>query len=942
MLTEVLPKYSVFQPDEANYRMEGYDVFLSNIYQGRGCAIFVKQNLTATKVSFTIDFKESIWCHLSLKGKDKLLCGCIYRSPNSSLENNQALFELMNKVKDSNYSHLLITGDFNCKEIDWKEGSMNMNENHVSSLLLECIRDCFLYQHVTQPTRFRDGETPSLLDLVLTNEDSMVNSISYMSGLGKSDHVQLTFDYNCYIEVNSHSFRKYNFFKGDYDGLSWELADISWDVVLDGLDLANSWEVLTETITRLVEKYVPESRVRNEHGKKNPCINQECLEAIKRKHTKWKKYQYCMNEQNYELYKQARNRVTMEMRRSKYNYEKNLASKIKTDSKLFWSYVRSKLKTKSNLNQLKQACGTLTNDNQLKANLLNCYFASVFEIEEPGPLPDFPDREFMDTLSDIIITDDDIKKVIVKLKASKSQGPDNLHPKLIKECLEQLIKPLKNIFTKSLNESKLPEVWKQANVTAIFKSGEKINPENYRPISLTSVVCKLLERLIRDSLLEHMISNDFFSPFQHGFIPGKSCVTQLLETLEEITEAIEQGFDVDIIYLDFCKAFDKIPHRRLMKKIWAYGIRGKTYKWIEEFLKNRIQRVVVCGSFSSYKKVTSGIPQGSVLGPILFLIFINDLPEVIQTVMRLYADDSKLLQRVKSIEDVNNLQTSLNNSVKWAKSWQMTYNYNKCHHLHIGKKYQDTEYVMETTNGPVKVAKVDSEKDLGVIFDSSLKFGEHINSKVTKANQILGLIFRTFTYMDKEMFLNLFKSLIRPHLEYATTVWSPVYKKDMIQIENVQRRATRLVTSLQHLSYPDRLRNLGLPTLEYRRDRADMIQVFKILNNIDKVDKNTMFQMSSYEATRGHSQKIFKKRYRLKIRGHFFSNRIIDNWNLLPDYVVNAPSLNSFKSRLNKCWSGHPYKFEPWCYSTGERTRIRLSNQNASTEVLGPGTTSTT
>ena len=159
-----------------------------------------------------------------------------------------------------------------------------------------------------------------------------------------------------------------------------------------------------------------------------------------------------------------------------------------------------------------------------------------------------------------------------------------------------------------------------------------------------------MERLIRDKLLDHMISNKFFSSFQHGFIPGKSCVTQLLETLDEITDAIEQGYDVDIIYLDFCKAFDKIPHQRLMKKIWAYGIRGKVYKWIEEFLKNRIQRVVVNGSFSSYKKVTSGIPQGSVLGPILFVIFINDLPEVIQTAVRLYADDSKLLGRVKSVE----------------------------------------------------------------------------------------------------------------------------------------------------------------------------------------------------------------------------------------------------------------------------------------------------
>ena len=267
------------------------------------------------------------------------------------------------------------------------------------------------------------------------------------------------------------------------------------------------------------------------------------------------------------------------------------------------------------MSQLKQPCGTLTNDNTQKAELLNKYFVSVFETEGPGPLSEFPDRDFIETLSTIEITADNIKKAILKLKPSKSQGPDNLHPKVIKECSDQLFEPLKHIFTKSLEESKLPDIWKQANITAIHKSGEKTVPENYRPISLTAVPCKLMERQIHDKLLDLMTQNNFFSPFQHGFIPGKSCVTQLLETLDEITDAIEQGYDVDIIYLDFCKAFDKFPHRRLMKKLWAYGIRGKVYKWIKEFLSNRIQSVVVNGCYSDFEKVTLEIPQGSVLGP---------------------------------------------------------------------------------------------------------------------------------------------------------------------------------------------------------------------------------------------------------------------------------------------------------------------------------------
>ena len=251
--------------------------------------------------------------------------------------------------------------------------------------------------------------------------------------------------------------------------------------------------------------------------------------------------------------------------------KKDLASKIKTDPKLFWSYVRSKMKTKSSLSQLKSPCGTLTNDNTEKAGLLNKFFASVFETEGTEALPDFPDREFAEIITTVEITENTIMKAISKLKPSKSQGPDNMHPKLIKECSHQLLTPLKTIFVTSLEESKIPEVWRKANVTAIQKSGDKTNPENYRPNSLTSVPCKLMERLVRDTIMDHMEQNNLFSPYQHGFIPGKSCIIQLLEILEEITDALDQGYDIDIIYVDYTKAFDKIQHNRLLKKLLGYG-----------------------------------------------------------------------------------------------------------------------------------------------------------------------------------------------------------------------------------------------------------------------------------------------------------------------------------------------------------------------------------
>ena len=350
---------------------------------------------------------------------------------------------------------------------------------------------------------------------------------------------------------------------------------------------------------------------------------------------------------------------------------------------------------------------------------------------------------------------------------------------------------------------------------------------------------------------------------QHGFIKGKSCVTQLLEFLEDSTQSIDNGDEVDVIYLDFCKAFDKVPHQRLLQKLYAYGIRGKVHTWVKEFLSGREQRVIVNGSQSTWINITSGIPQGSVLGPVLFLVFINDLPEVIKVLIKLFADDAKLYSVVTSNAD-NRAQFSLNRAVDWSKVWKMIFNIIKCHHLHIGKKFTETTYTMESDGQQVELEKVKNEKDLGVIIDQNLTFRDHITSKVNIANRNVGIVFRTFTYIDQEMFLNLYKSIIRPHLEYATPVWSPLYKKDKIIIENVQRRATRLVATCKNLPYQERLRKLGLPTLEYRRERADMIQTYKILHGIDKLDKDKLFTPALYRATRGHSYKLQKKAFKIK------------------------------------------------------------------------------
>jgi len=300
------------------------------------------------------------------------------------------------------------------------------------------------------------------------------------------------------------------------------------------------------------------------------------------------------------------------------------------------------------------------------------------------------------------------------------------------------------------------------------------------------------------------------------------------------------------------KAFDTVPHRRLINKLQSYGICGNALGWIKDFLANRKQKVVINGTGSDWTTVTSGIPQGSVLvlGPILFTIYINDLPDVVQNIAKIFADDTKVYAVVNKEEEQHSLlQNDINNLVHWSDKWLLKFNKSKYKHA------TNTKYKM----GENEINQVTGEKDLGILIDDKLKFQQHINQQTKKANQRLGMIKRSFSYMDKKMFLTLFKSIVRSHFEYGSNVWSVIYKKEAIQIENVQRRATKLVQNIQHLSYTERLKYIGLPSLQHRRLRADMVETFKILNNIDKVQHEHIFPISR-TATVGVTTRRYIKR----------------------------------------------------------------------------------
>jgi hypothetical protein len=386
-------------------------------------------------------------------------------------------------------------------------------------------------------------------------------------------------------------------------------------------------------------------------------------------------------------------------------------------------------------------------------------------------------------------------------------------------------------------------------------------------------------------------------------MPRKSFATNLLESLDIVTDALNNGKIVDVIYTDFSKAFDKVDHKLLLLKIQAYGFSDFILDWIKNFLSEREQRVILGNSCSDWIMVTSGVPQGSVLGPLLFLIYINDLPENLSCISKMYADDSKLFG-IMDYEEANgdNLQLNIDNLVRWCSDWSLDLNFKKCGVMHYGAKNPIFEYSMKREGSdPHILTSTSLERDLGVMMSNKLKWADHIQSAVAKANRAIGIIRNSFKSLDLISLRLLYCSLVRPHLDYAVSVWNPYFKKDINLLEGVQRRATKLTKELKNLPYETRLRKLELTTLEKRRERGDLIQMYKIINGLEEVHltKGPNFVVSDY-FTRGNSLKLRRELVKnCTPRFNFLTNRVVENWNSLPEEIVKARNLNSFKAKID-------------------------------------------
>lgn len=564
--------------------------------------------------------------------------------------------------------------------------------------------------------------------------------------------------------------------------------------------------------------------------------------------------------------------------------------------KRFWQFIKSMKKDHCGVPTLKTH-GQCVNEAKDKADLLNKQFESVFTSErplEPGLLPEDSPHPVMD---DIQISDRGVQKMLEGLKDHKAAGPDEISTTVLKKLAPTIAPALACIFRRSYATGLLPNDWKKANVVPVFKKGKTSLASNYRPISLTCISCKLMEHILTSQIMGHANDHNILYQLQHGFRSKRSCETQLLEFQDDILRNMAKGEQTDVLIMDFSKAFDKVGHTKLLHKLHHYGIQGRTHMWIQDFLRHRTQTVVLEGEKSNPADVKSGVPQGSVLGPTLFLLYINDIAEGLTSTIRLFADDTIAYLAVKGDEDAATLQRDLDSLARWESKWQMEFHPDKCQVLTISRKKNTINHPYHL-NGH-SLTHVEKAKYLGITIQSDMRWNHHIQNITAKASRTLGFLKRNLQINSVALKSTAYKALVRPHLEYATSIWNPSTKRETDKIEMVQRRAARYATNRYRdkSSVGDMLHQLQWPTLAERRKHQRLTLFYNIHNSHIQVNSPQSMQMSPRQS-RGHQQQYIIPRTNKDYHQNSFFPLTIREWNKLPASTIEAPSAESFKNSL--------------------------------------------
>ena len=833
---EILPDniYKVYRRDRSK-QSHPPDAENPNKFRrkGGGVLVAVKANIDVENDKVNVSSKAEM---ISISLKANNICYCItacYRVGTLGEQNFKEIEKhLRNVAARKKFKAHFVVGDFNLPDINWSEGR---SATQLGEGFIDLFNDLGLSQMINQPTH----QKGKILDLVFSNLTGAVENIVVMAknDICSSDHFGITFNLKMNFRKKVVKRKIYNYKKANWDGLNTDLKRVKWDEYLR-CDAETGWFRFKNILFHHINVRIPTITITD---KDQPpwydcdthklCLKKEKLRA---------KYNETGLAEDYTKFSECR-------RDFKNLVDEKMVSNFKDEEdpslipKKFWTHVKSTSKS-TRIPDTVNYHGRFRNNSRDQAELFNEYFEDQFS---SASCYDIDIDYSNDFLNDIDFSISRVRKILKDVDVNKSAGPDGIHGKILKNCRESIAYPLSYIFKISYNIGQIPSEWKLANVVPVHKKGSKTSVENYRPISLTSLVMKVFEKIVRDDIMakcHHKLNHN-----QHGFLPRRSCTTQMVDYIDSLSVSINDNIRTDVIYFDFAKAFDSVNHDVILDKLkFEFGIDGTLLKFVMNYLKDRKQRVVIGGSQSDLKNVRSGVPQGSILGPLFFVLFINDMSKCVSegTHIALYADDTKIWRNIINWSDHEILQHDINALHSWAERNKMKFHPDKCKVLSISNKKTENriwsiclpfQLFVYTLNG-IDLDFVKSEKDLGVVVTTNLSWEENILALCTKARSRLGLMKRALRFVkDARQKRAFYLALVRSIFEHCSIVWRPTTAALNDKVESIQRKAVKWILGEQDHHYNDfeylsRLQNLDLMPMEYKFRYTDLLLFHNIYN----------------------------------------------------------------------------------------------------------------
>ena len=694
-----------------------------------------------------------------------------------------------------------------------------------------------------------------------------------------------------------------------FDLFRGNLNRINWDEII-GNDPDTAAKLFTDAFLEVAKQSIPSKSITVRQGDK-PWMHNEIRKEIRKRRRTHRRAKRTNTPEDWARFRHQRNKVVTLVREAKTNHYNKIILGINTPnditSRKWWNLCKSVYSAKPANKQGIPAIqheGRVISDYQDKAEIFNSYFAGITNIDtSQATLPNLEPPDALN-LELIDITEKDVYDIIKSLKTAKACGPDNISHILLKEGASVISKPLSQLFTKSLQKGSFPSIWKEANVCPIFKKGDPHNCNNYRPISLLSCTGKLFERCVFKYLFNYLRDNDLLSPDQSGYIPGDSTVCQLTTLYNSICQGLDEKHSIQFVFFDLSKAFDRVWHEGLIHKLRLFGIRGRLLSWFQNYLTDRRQRVVLGGKFSDWLTIKAGVPQGSVLGPLLFLIYIDDLARLIRCFKKLFADDTCIYKVLRTEHDFRTIHHDLTNIGNWEVDSAQKFNPDKTESLLITLKREEplAEEQLSFKAHPIK--KVEHHRHLGVTLSSNATWYEHILNICKTASKRVGILRGLKYKLNRQALQTIYFSFIRPTFEYSDAVWghAPRHQIYYDLLEKLQLEAARIITGTNvSISRAKLYEETGWEPLTTRREKHRLVLFYKMINGLAPIHLSNLLPATRQtQYSLRNSDNLTVPFCRTETYRQSFIPATTRDWNSLSLELRSAPTLGSFKSRLDK------------------------------------------